>query len=174
MVLAGSPEAKGKGVLISLNGEINGARDTTKTNTVSVATFRSRNFGPLGYIDEGRARFYYLPLRDQTNAPAAFRVTDLDATAIEALVARKTKGLVIVGMGNGEFPETIHDSLQAAAEHGIPVVISSRTGSGITTAKYDRFISADTLSPQKARILLMLALTRTRDKAEIADMFRHY
>nr|WP_320161565.1 asparaginase [uncultured Methanoregula sp.] len=188
VVLAGSPEAKGKGVLISLNGEINGARDTTKTNTVSVATFRSRDFGPLGYMDEGRARFYYLPSRNQTTAPA-FSVTGLDdlprvdivavypgmdTTAIDAFVARKTKGLVIAGMGNGEFPETIHASLQAAADQGIPVVISSRTGAGITTAKDDRFISADTLSPQKARILLMLALTRTQDKAEIAEMFRHY
>lgn len=188
VILAASREAVGKGVLISLNGEINGARDTTKTNTVSTGTFRSLTFGPLGYMDDGKVSFYYLPVRNRTTAPA-FNVTGIDSlprvdmvavypgmdtTAIDAFVARKTRGLVIAGMGNGEYPEAIHASLQAAVDQGIPVVISSRTGSGITTAKDDRFISADTLSPQKARILLMLALTRTQEMAEIAGMFREY
>ncbi|MDP3563095.1 MAG: asparaginase [Methanoregula sp.] len=186
--LAGSPDARNKGVLIALNGEINGARDTTKTSTGSVETFRSPDFGLLGYMDNGKAHFYRSPLRNHT-ATTEFNVTGLDtlprvdiisvypgmdSTAIEAFVAKNTEGLVIISMGNGEYPEVIHPALRAVAESGIPVVISSRTGTGITTPKDDLFISADTLTPQKARILLMLALTKTRDKERIAEMFRTY
>ncbi len=98
----------------------------------------------------------------------------MDATAIDAFVQKGTKGLVIASMGNGEYPATILPALRSAEKRGIPIVISSRTGTGITTARDDSFISADTLSPQKARILLMLALTKTRDRSRIAEMFRNY
>jgi L-asparaginase len=186
--LAGSRDARGAGVLILLNGEINSARETTKTNTGSVETFRSPDFGLLGYMADGRPALYRMPARAHTFR-SEFNVTGLsalprvdivtvypgmDATAIDAFVEKGTKGLVIASMGNGEYPATILPALRSAAERGIPVVISSRTGTGITTAGDDHFISADTLPPQKARILLMLALTGTRDRGRIASMFRTY
>lgn len=186
--LAGSPNARGAGVLILLNGEINSARETTKMNTGSVETFRSPDFGLLGYMADGQPALYRLPARNHT-ARSEFNVTGLstlprvdivtvypgmDATAIDAFVQKGTQGLVIASMGNGEYPAAIYPALRSADARGIPIVISSRTGTGITTARDDHFISADTLSPQKARILLMLALTKTRDRARIANMFRKY
>jgi L-asparaginase/Glu-tRNA(Gln) amidotransferase subunit D len=98
----------------------------------------------------------------------------MDATAIDAFVREGTEGLVIASMGNGEYPRVISPVLQSVARKGIPVVISSRTGTGITTLNDGLFISADTLTPQKARILLMLALTETHDPSRIAKMFRRY
>lgn len=186
--LAASPVARGKGVLVSLNGEINGARDTTKTNTQSVDTFRSTDFGRLGYMEDGRPVLYRISARNHTTS-SEFDVSGLtalprvdivmtypgmDATAIEAFVRSGTQGMVIDAMGNGEYPKAISPALESAAQNGIPVVISSRTGSGITTASNPMFISADTLSPQKARILLMLALTKTSNHDKIAEMFRKY
>jgi L-asparaginase type II len=186
--LAGSRDATNKGVLISLNGEINGARDTTKTNTQSVETFRSPDFGLLGYMEDGGPLFYRVSTRKHTTT-SGFNITGLstlprvdivmtypgmDATAIEAFVRNDTEGLVIDSMGNGGYPKAVIPALRSAATRGIPVVISSRTGTGITTAEDPLFISADTLSPQKARILLMLALTKTNDQDRIAEIFRTY
>ncbi|MDD1705006.1 MAG: asparaginase [Methanoregula sp.] len=186
--LAGSADARGKGVLIALNGEINGARDTTKTSTRSTDSFRSPDFGRLGYMVDGEPMLYRLPARNHTSA-SEFNVTGrttlprvdivlaypgMDATAIDAFVREGTDGLVIVSMGNGEYPRVISPVLQSVARKGIPVVISSRTGTGITTSNDGLFISADTLTPQKARILLMLALTETHDRSRIAKMFRTY
>jgi L-asparaginase len=186
--LAGSPDARGKGVLVALNGEINGARDTTKTSTQSVQTFRSPDLGLLGYMEEGKPVFYRTSTRNHTTS-SEFNVTGLtalprvdivmtypgmDSTAIDAFTGKGSQGLVIAGMGNGEYPAAIQPALEAAAMKGIPVVIASRTGTGITSAKDPRFIAADTLTPQKARILLMLALTRTHDRDRIAGMFRKY
>jgi L-asparaginase type II len=185
--LAGSPDARGRGVLISLNGEINGARDTTKTGTQVVQTFRSPDLGLFGYMEDGHPLFYRSSTRNHT-VSSEFNLTGLttlprvdivmtypgmDSTAITALTSH-SEGLVIAGMGNGEYPFVIQPALEAAAAKGIPVVIASRTGSGITSLKVSRFIAADTLTPQKARILLMLALTKTHDRDRIAGMFRQY
>jgi L-asparaginases, type II len=181
--LAGSSEAGGKGVLVLINGEIHAARDTTKTSTQSTGAFRSPDFGPLGYMVDGRPQFYRLPVRNHTTE---FEVTGLsslprvdivatypgmDAAAIDAFVQTGADGLVVTGMGNGEFPAAIGPALAKAANRGIPVVIASRTGSGITTAHDPHFIPAGTLNSQKARILLMLALTRTHDRDRIAEIF---
>ncbi|HVP97604.1 asparaginase [Methanoregula sp.] len=186
--LAGSREAAGKGVLVLLNGEINAARDTTKTNTQSTGTFRSPDFGPLGYMEDGKPQIFRLPARNHTTG-SEFDVSGLsmlprvdiiatypgmDTTAIDAFVQAGTEGLVVTGMGNGEYPSTIGPALQAAAGRGIPVVVASRTGSGIATAHDPHFLSAGTLNPQKARILLMLALTKTNDRDRIAEMFAQY
>jgi L-asparaginase type II len=186
--LAGSRDARGKGVLIVLNGEINGARDTTKTSTQAVQTFRSPDLGLLGYMEDAKPVFYRTSTRNHTTS-SEFNVTGftalprvdivmtypgMDSTAIDAFAGKGSRGLVIAGMGNGEYPAAIQPALEAAAMKGIPVVIASRTGSGITSAKDPRFIAADTLTPQKARILLMLALTRTHDRDRIAGMFRKY
>jgi L-asparaginase len=186
--LAGNREARGKGVLIALNGEINGARDTTKTSTQSVQTFRSPDFGLLGYMEDGTPVIYRTSTRNHT-VSSEFNVTGLstlprvdivmaypgmDSTAIDAFAEKGSQGLVIAAMGNGEYPAAIQPALEAAARNGIPVVIASRTGTGITSARDPRFIPADTLTPQKARILLMLALTKTHDRDRIAEMFRKY
>lgn len=186
--LAGSPHARGKGVLLVMNGEINGARDTTKTNTQSVHTFRSPDLGLLGYMEDGQPMLYRTSTRSNT-VSSEYNLTGMttlprvdivmaypgmDSTAIDAFAGQGSQGLVIAAMGNGEYPAAIQTALENVTMMGIPVVISSRTGTGVTSAKAPLFIPADTLTPQKARILLMLALTKTHDRDRIAGMFRKY
>lgn len=186
--LAGSPEAQGKGVLIAMNGEILGARDTEKTSTRRTDAFASPDFGRMGYLEDGKAVIYRVSARAHT-ADSGFNVSGvsalprvdivtvypgMDTTAIDAYLRKDTQGLVIDALGNGEYPEVIHPALQAAALKGIPVVVASQAGTGITTPKDPLFIPADTLSARKARILLMLALTQTTDRDRIAELFRTY
>ncbi len=188
VILAGSPDAAGKGVLIQLNGEINGARDTTKTNTEMVETFRSPDFGLLGYMDNGVPKFYRESLKRHTSG-TEFDVSGrtslpkvdivllypgMDRTAIDAFAANKTEGLVVASMGNGGYSESIRPALLDVMNQGIPVVFSSRTGTGVCSPDDPEVIPADTLTPQKARVLLMLALTRTNNRDEIARMFQEY
>jgi len=191
-----SPEAKNKGALIVLNDEINAARDTTKTNTLRVETFRAPELGILGYIDEDKVSFYRATTRRHT-ANSEFDVTSLttlpkvsilysyiepDATLIHAAISGGAKGIVFAGTGNGALSvseETILKEIAARPAAARPVLVrASRVGNGrvIATAEYDALnvIPADTLNPQKARILLMLALTKTSDLNEIRRIFSEY
>ncbi len=188
-----SADARGKGALIVMNDEINGARDVTKTNTFRVETFRSPELGALGYVDEDKVAFYRASTRRHT-AASEFDVSTLtqlpkvdivysyvepDPAMIEAAVARKAKGLVLAGTGAGGMSTLEKATLTALAKlppADRPVIVrSSRVGNGrvIGRAEYDEIgtVPGDNLNPQKARILLMLALTRTTDPKDIRRMF---
>ena len=191
-----SPDARGKGTLIVLNDEINAARDTTKTNTLRVETFRSPELGLLGYVDEDKVSFYRSTTKRHT-LNSEFDVTSLtqvpkvailysyiepDASLIGAAITSGAQGIVFAGSGNGalsSFEEAAVKDVAALPAAARPVLVrSSRVGNGrvTATAEYDAMgiIPADTLNPQKARILLMLALTKTRDPKEIRRMFAEY
>ena len=191
-----SPDAKGKGALIVLNDEINSARDTTKTNTLRVETFKAAELGLLGYVDEDKVSFYRSTTKRHT-ANSEFDVTSLtqlpkvsilysyiepDTTLIKAVINGGTKGIVFAGTGNGSlsvFEETALKEVAGMPAASRPTLVrSSRVGNGrvIATSKYDALgiIPSDTLNPQKARILLMLALTKTSDLKEIRRMFSEY
>ncbi len=190
--LAGSPKARGKGVLVGMNDQINGARDVTKTNTTHVETFKSWELGYIGYIQNGEPFFYRETTRKHTYMSEfdISKLTELpyveilyghvngDANLVNALVASDVKGIVNAGMGHGSIFPATRDALSAVAKKGIPVVKSSRVGNGMVTRVADDdkygFIAGDTLNPQKARILLMLALTKTNDAAEIQRIFNEY
>ena len=191
-----SRDARGKGALIVMNDEINGARDVTKTNTLRVETFRSPELGALGYVDEDKVAFYRASTRRHT-ADSEFDVSALtqlprvdivysyvgaDGAIIDAATARQARGLVLAGTGAGGMTTLEKGALGAlaklpAAERPV-VVRSSRVGNGrvLGRTEFDElgFVPADNLSPQKARILLMLALTRTSDPKEIRRMFDQY
>jgi L-asparaginase len=186
--LAGDPDAKGRGVLICLNNEINGARDTQKTMTEMVETFRSPDFGLLGYIQDGKPVFYRESTRRHTSA-SEFNLTGItrlprvdivyayagmDSTAIDAFSANKTQGIVFASLGNGGYPKIVKGALLNLSAQGIPVVVSSRTGTGISVPDDVPLISADTLNPQKARVLLTVALTKTQDHETIRRIFGEY
>jgi len=190
--LAGSREARGKGVLVAMNDQINAARDVTKTNTTHVETFKAPELGYLGYFQNGVPCFYRETNRKHTYK-SEFDVRDLtalpyveilyghvngDAVLVNALLAAGVKGIVHAGMGHGSIFPVTRDALGEAVKKGIPVVKSSRVGNGIVSriAEDDKFgfIAADTLNVQKARILLMLALTKTTDLKEIQRMFNEY
>jgi L-asparaginase len=191
-----SPDAKGKGTLIVLNDEINAARDTTKTNTLRVETFRAPELGILGYIDEDKVSFYRATTKrhtlnsefDVSNLTALPKVTilysyiDPDPTMIQSAIKSGAKGIVFAGTGNGALSvmeETTLKEVAAMPAASRPALVrSSRVGNGrvIATAEYDTLglIPSDTLNPQKARILLMLALTRTSDPKDIRRIFSEY
>jgi L-asparaginase type II len=194
VILAASPDAIGKGVLVCLNDQINAARDVTKTNTTALDTFRAPELGFLGYLQSNRAYFYRLPARKHT-VDAEFDIAKLDSLPrvdivygyadaspipVEALVAAGAKGIIHAGVGDGSLHQAVKPALMAARQHGVIIVRGSRVGSGIVArngeANDDQldFVVADTLNPQKARILLMLALTRTTDSKEIQRMFYTY
>lgn len=192
VAVAGSPEAKGKGVFIVMNGEINCAREVTKTSTTSVETFKSNDLGFMGYVINTKPYFYRLSARKHT-ANSEFdvaKLTDLpnveivysyiqpNLDMIKALVASKPDGIVVAGTGSGSMYGGYDEILGEASKAGIPVVCASRVGTGPVSLypQYQKlnFISADNLNPQKARILLMMALTKTKDFQEITRIFSEY
>jgi L-asparaginase len=194
VLAAGSKEAVGKGVLVCLNDQINAGREVTKTNTTALDTFRTPDLGFLGVIAGGRVIFYREPTRRHTTR-SEFDVSRLTALprveivpayagsgrwAVDAAVAAGAKGIVYAGVGDGSVALDVRPALEAARKQGIVIVRSSRVGSGIIARNgevdddaYD-FVTSDDLNPQKARILLMLALTRTSDAHVIQKMFGEY
>jgi L-asparaginase len=95
-----------------------------------------------------------------------------DSVAIDALVAAGAKGLVIAGVGKGNMPAEQGRAVERATKRGVIVVVTTRTGSGaVPTEGLNGLIGAGDLNAQKARVLLMLALTRTSDPAQIASIF---
>ncbi|HEY8288310.1 MAG TPA: asparaginase [Acetobacteraceae bacterium] len=190
--VAASPEARGMGVLAVLNDEIHPAREVTKTSTLRLQTFRTPDFGALGHADGDAIAFYRRPLR--RGAPdTEFDVAGLDAlprvdisyayaggdgTAVRAFVAAGARGIVSAGFAPGFTPPGEAEALAEAAAQGIVAMQCTRAGSGRTfrgtrLARAGMLI-ADNLNPQKARILLSLALTVTSDQNEIVRIFRTY
>jgi L-asparaginase len=188
--VASSSEAVGKGALVVMNGQINAAREVTKTNTIEVETFRTLEFGALGVADLGAVRFYRAPLRRQTIAlsdsqPLArveiiSQYAGADGRVISLLLQQGgIDGLVVEGFGLGHVTAGTLPAIKEARQRGIPVVLSTRVYTGRTVPLYDRDVQlqqlgcvrADNLSAQKARVLLMLALTRTKSPEELQKFF---
>ena len=185
-------DARGMGVLVCLNDEINAAREVTKTSTSRLQTFRSPDFGALGHADGDAINFYRKPVR--RGAPdTEFDIRKLDAlprvdiaysyagndgAAIKAFIAAGAKGIVAAAFAPGMLAPAEMVAMKAATAAGIIVVMSSRAGSGRTFPSSKvvsaGILNADNLTPQKARILLALALTKTRDPAAIRTMFATY
>ncbi len=188
--VATDPESKGRGVLVSLNDTINTARANTKTNTAPLQTFASPEVGAIGIITGGKVRYYRQVEREHTTR-TPFNVSKLDklprvdiiythvsddGVMADAAVAAGAKGIVSAGSGMGSIHKDTNSALERAVRKGVIVVRSSRTGSGFVDAadEWKDYVTADNLNPQKARILLQLALTRTSDNAEIQKMFDKY
>jgi len=191
--IAGCPEAGGKGVLTVLNNEIQCARDVTKANTLRVETFRPNELGFLGYADsDGQVVFYRAPLRRHTtNTPfdvagrtslprvdVVYAYAGADGLLVDAVRNNRSDGLILAGFGAGTFPPAMTRAAEEALKEGIPVVLASRATAGrvVTTPQKDKqgFIVSDNLLPQKARILLMLGLTVTQDRAQLQNMFYEF
>jgi L-asparaginase len=200
--VAASPDARGKGALVVLNDEINAARDVTKTDALRLETFQSRPYGVLGVVDDDRVVFYRSVLKRHT-AASEFDVSALrelprvdivmvyqgaSGDIIKAIVDQGARGIVIASAGAGALSGTQNEGIRYASEKGVFVVTSTRTGSGRIASRPrpadaagdesagagQRRIAAEDLAPLKARILLMLALTKTDDGAEIQRMFTEY
>jgi L-asparaginase len=191
--VAASGHSKGMGVLIVMNGEINAAREVAKTSTLRSQAFQSQDLGLLGYVDGGEVTFYRRPLRityphTEFDVAAVSRLprVDLipsyagaDGLQIDAAMNAGCEGMVAVGMAPGIVPRAQLEAYERAVGRGVIVVMSSRVANGRITAARSAIpeagmIAADTLTPQKARILLMLGLIRTRSTSELTRMFVHY
>lgn len=183
------PEACGKGVLVTLHEEIHSAREVVKTNQ-RPGGFHSLGRGILGHIEEDQVSFFYAPLRRHTSR-SEFDMREIrelprvdviaayvggDDAAAQACVAAGAQGLVISGYAyNGRPSADQLAGIEKIAASGIPVVLSNRGGQGRIPVDWnDSFIQGDSLVPHKARILLMLGLTKTKDPRELQRMFNEY
>ncbi|MDO8875059.1 MAG: asparaginase [Pseudolabrys sp.] len=191
--VACSKDAAGKGVLLVMNGEIHSARDVTKRNTFQVGAFGSP-YGPLGLAVEGHEIFYRAPTRAHTlasdfdiayidslpNVQVIYGHSNVSDVAVRAFIECAVEGIVYAGTGNANLPDALIPALHAARAAGIHVVRASRTGSGSAVRNPDAadlkngWIVADDQNPQKARLLLALALTRTRKVSELQSYFQKY
>ncbi len=188
-----APAAQDSGVLVVMNDEVHSAREVSKSANYSLHAFRAPDLGMLGSVDaDGQVAMYRRPLR--RHAPfTEFAVDGLgvlpvveivysyagaSGRTVTALVEGGCRGIVFAGMPPGRAAPAQDIELARAASHGVLVVQCSRAGSGRTILRSgDRakgYVAADNLNPQKARVLAMLALTRTEDRAEIERMFGEY
>lgn len=194
VVVAGAQESKGKGVMLAMNGKIVSARSVLKTHTLDVETFKAANNDALGYIYNGKVFFTSTCTKKHTTS-SIFDVTNLnelpkvgivysysniDADMIKPMLGNGYKGIIHAGVGNGNIHKDIFPVLEEARKQGIQVVRSSRVPTGPTTldaevndAEY-QFIASQELNPQKARVLLMLALTKTTDWQTVQSYFNEY
>lgn len=196
LAAAASPESRDMGVLVSMNDTLYAARDVSKSRAAKPADmFRSGDFGPLGYIINGKPQYYYKTTKRHT-AHTEFNLADIKelprveimflyagATRelIEKWIREGVKGIVIDCSGEGALTPEIKDSLKQAIKAGIVVVRASRTdGASVTCfhnidAETDRnTVTGNSLTPQKAKILLMLALTKTGAPHEVQKFFDRY
>ena len=180
VALAGSQEAVGKGVLIAMNDQINGARDATKTNTTHVETFKSWELGYKASLRRhtAAAEFDISKVTALPRVDIVYLHVNCDDILVRAAVSAGALGIVVAAFGHGNLHINIKPALIKIARSGIPVVRSTRVGNGIVSRSADdtnnKFIAADSLNPQKARILLQLALLRTKSPEEIQKMFDEY
>jgi L-asparaginase len=190
--VAGSPDARGKGVLAVLNDEIHAARDVVKTSTYRLQTFRSFDFGALGHVDGDGVHFYRSPSRphmpDTSFAALAldtlprveivYSYAGADGALVDAAVAAGARGIVSAGFAPGSPTPQQRTALERAAKSGVIVVQCSRAASGRVAPRRrlreSGIVAGEDLSPQKARILLMLALSTTADIAAIQQAFSTY
>jgi L-asparaginase len=191
--VAAAPEARGRGVLVVLNDTIFAARDVTKTATYRVQAFQGRDLGPLGYADaDGRVVFYHSPARKHTTQ-TEFDVRGLDdlprvdvvlsyigadGTMIDAAVAAGAQGIISAGTGAGRPTPAEDAALERAHQQGVVIVQSTRVGSGRVVRspglRRRGWVAADNLVPWKAKVLLALGLTVTREPDRLQAMFEQY
>src|SRR6187200_2483348 len=194
ITIAANPKSKGRGVLVSFNEGIFDARDVMKLSTTKTNAFGSPNTGPVGQAYDGRVEFYSssdrevnpkkpIMLTPETKLPRidiVYMYADAPSDQLDLLISKKVDGIVIAGVGNGNFNKAYMDAVKRAVAAGIIVCRASRTPSG-RVVLHDEInddelgtIVSDDLTPQKARILLMLGLTKTKDKKQLQDYFFKY
>ncbi|MCK8099254.1 type II asparaginase [Bacillus sp. 2CMS4F] len=189
--VAGAPDAKGKGTLVVLNDRIASARYVTKTNTTATDTFKSEEMGYVGTIADDI--YFHNEMTHKHTKDTEFSISGLDklpqvdilygyqndgSYLFDAAVKAGAKGIVFAGSGNGSLSDAAEKGAVRAVKKGITVVRSTRTGNGVVTPNGDYvkngLLASNSLNPQKARILLMLALTKTDDPKKIQDYFNEY
>lgn len=194
VLTAATKETAKQGVVVAMNNIVVGARDLMKSNTVQPETFVAANFGKVGTIFNNKVTYESTSLRPHTyqtpfdvskieklpKVGIVYNHGGVEGIQAQALVDAGYAGIVNAGVGNGNIHKSIFPILEKAAKSGIAVVRSSRVPTGATTkdaevddAKYG-FLSSGTLNPQKARVLLQLGLTKTKDVKKLQEYFDTY
>jgi L-asparaginase len=191
VAVATNPAARGRGVMVVLNDQVFYARDVEKQNTTALDTFKSPNRGPAGRVEGSEVKLFASP----SAALGAFSVDQLSALPkveivyayanmgrdfIDLAVKNGAKGIVVAGVGDGNTTQVAMAGLADAVKSGVAVVRSSRVGSGAVYRNVEvdddklHFIASGDLNPQKARVLLMLGLTKTQDPQVLQEYFDRY
>ncbi|AKV01012.1 L-asparaginase [Labilithrix luteola] len=189
-----SPGAKGRGVMVVLNDKIHDARNVTKTNTTNVETFESTNRGPVGLVNSGSVDWFE-KMNKKNRGLSEFSITghntlpnveiiyahsNMDASLIDSAIQNGAKGIVIAGVGDGNMSKAALDALQKAVKSGIVVVRSTRLQSGLVLRNNEvnddkmGFVASGELNPSKSRVLLQLALLKTKEPKEVQRIFNEY
>jgi L-asparaginase len=194
VAVAADKDAGGRGVLVVSNDDVHSGRDVHKTHTTAVQTFVSFNRGPIGRVYYGKPRYFNMPAHRHTTKsefPVAgttsyprvdvvYAHEGVDGTMVKAAVAAGAKGIVLAGVGDGNGTKDLIDALAAARKQGLVVVRSSHVGFGIVRRNLEvdddglGFVAAMDLNPQKARVLLRMALTLSSDVQVIQRAFEEY
>jgi L-asparaginase len=192
--VAADPNARGRGVLVVMNDWIHAAHSLTKTSTTAIQTFMSPLRGLVGVANYGKNDFYSSPtwkhttqtefdVSKVTSLPRVdiiFASADSSPDLIDAAAANGAKGIVIAGVGNGNMNKASLTAAANAVQKGVVVVRSSRVVTGVVGRNVEvnddelGFIASDELNPQKARILLMLALMKQRNTKDLQGLFTIY
>lgn len=194
VAVASDKNAQNRGVMVVMNDVVLDAKDVIKTNTLAVETFKGANFGNLAYIHSGKPFFTRL-VQNKHTTQSVFDIQNLNSLPkvgivygysnaselpMKALIDARFDGIVYAGVGNGNFYHKLFELAVDAQKKGIQIVRSSRVPMGATTldaeiddVKYN-FVVSQTLNPQKARVLLMLSLTKTKDWKQIQRYFNEY
>jgi L-asparaginase len=192
--VAADPKAAGRGVLVVMNDWIQGAHSLTKTSTTAVQTFMSPLRGLVGTANYGKNDYFTSPEWKHTTQ-SEFDITgvttlprvdiiygsaDMSPDLIDCAAANGAKGIVIAGVGNGNMNKASVTAAANAAKKGVVVVRSSRVVTGSVGRNIELnddelgFIASDELNPQKARILLTLALLGKRSPEQLQNLFYTY
>jgi L-asparaginase len=188
------PKARGRGVLLVMNDWIHAAHSLTKTSTTAVQTFMSPIRGVVGTAAYGKNDFYSTPpwkhttksefsAQGVTKLPRVdiiYACADMSPDLIDAAAEKGAKGIVIAGVGNGNMNKASLDAAARVAKKGVVVVRSSRVATGNVGRNVEvnddelNLIASDELNPQKARILLSLALLKSHTPKELQQLFYEY
>jgi len=192
--VAVDPQSAGRGVLVVMNDWIDGAHSLTKTSTTAVQTFMSPLRGLVGVANYGKNDYYNNPVWKHTSASEfdvadvtrlprvdiVYAYADMPPDSIDTSVKNGAKGIVIAGVGNGNMNKSSLEAAARAAQKGVVVVRSTRVATGTVGRDVEvngdqmNFVASDELNPQKARVLLMLALLKPRANSEIQNLFYTY
>ena len=194
VAVAGSKNARGKGVLVTMNDEIQSGRDVSKMINIKTEAFKSP-WGPLGMVVEGKSYWFRLPAKRHTmdsefdiknikslpDVEIAYGYGNVSDTAYKALAQSGAKAIIHAGTGNGSVSSRVVPALQELRKNGVQIIRSSHVNAGgfvLRNAEQpddkNDWVVAHDLNPQKARILAMVALTKTQDSKELQRMFWEY
>ena len=189
------PSSRGRGVMVCMNNSLFAAKAVYKGHTTDLDTFKGGVFGAMGYIYNGKpiyvdnvptfkygvnSEFYVTADTKLPKVGIVYGYANASPIPMQAFVDAGFDGIVLAGVGDGNFFQDVFEVAVKAQEKGVQIVRSSRVPTGATNqdaevddAKY-HFVASLNLNPQKARILLMLALLKTHDWEEIQKYFAEY